>query len=113
MKDIEVCESVSCSATVSNMSVMLTLIMKRVCSLYKLRTGGPVCDFTCILSKKKTSAPQDYFKVKHKEEYCSYRLRTNFSITFLEDVRGRGELNVKGDKGKKIVFSTKCQSLRI
>lgn len=59
---------------------------------------------------KQVSASKDEFKVKHKEKYCPYHLWTNFSIMSLEDERGRGELNVKGDKGIKITFSTQLSA---
>ena len=44
-------------------------------------------------------------KKQHKEKYCPYHLWNNFIIMSLEDERGRGELNVRGDKGIKNTFS--------
>lgn len=49
--------------------------------------------------KEKKSAPKEDCRIKHREKCCPYHLWINFSIMFLEDERGRGELNVGGDKG--------------
>lgn len=101
------------------MSEMLTLIKTRLFFCHKLHVGCPVWFahamyiYICIHIKKKggkkTSASKDEFKEKkkHKKKYCPYHLWTNFSIMSLEDERGRGELNVKGDKGIKNRFSTR------
>ena len=102
----------SCSATVSSMCEMLTLIKSWHFFCHKLQMGCWVFVFTCNVCKKKkkrkhVSASKDDFKVKHKEKYCPYHLWTNFIIMSLEDERGRGELNVRGDKGIKNTFSTR------
>lgn len=97
----------SCSATVSNMGEMLTLMKSWIFFCHKLHMGCFCFHMQCKKVPQKTIS-----KMKHKEKYCPYHLWTNFSIMSLEDERGRGELNVKGDKGIKNTFSTKkCQSL--
>lgn len=50
--------------------------------------------------------------MKHREKCCPYHLWINFSIMFLEDERGRGELNVGGDKGIENTFS-RANHLRV
>lgn len=108
-------KSVSCSATVSNMSEMLTLIKSWFFFCHKLHMSVQFLFSHAMKKKKQVSASNDELKVKHKEKYFPYHLWTNFIIMSLEDERGRGELNVKGDKGIKNTFSTgqKCQSLKM
>lgn len=91
------------------MSEMLTLIKSWFVFCQRLHLGCPVVVLTCNVQNKteQLSASKDEFKIKHREKYCPYHLWTNFIITCLEDERGRGELNVRGDKGIKNTFSTR------
>lgn len=66
----------SCSATVSNMSEMLTLIKSWFFFCHKLHMGCPVVVLTCNVQNKtkQVSASKDEFKIKHREKYCPYHL---------------------------------------